>query len=237
VVGGDGTLADLVPGVLARADAPPLALIPAGTGNDVAKTLGVHRAGPEAALGLALGDGGEEIRLDAGRIDGRAFLNGFGVGIDGAVAESAERVPLRLGIATYLIGLAAVLPSWKPFGYRIEIDDEVTTGEATLIAVAHGQVCGGGFRLTPRADPTDGKLDVCLIGPFGRLRLLAKLPLALSGRHLDEPETTYCQARKVRLELERELVAHIDGNLLHGLRDITIETIPAAVRAIRRAGA
>lgn len=230
VVGGDGTIADVVPALVGRIDSPPLAVIPAGTGNDTAKTLGVERLGLERSLEVAIG--GREIRLDAGTVNGRLFVNGFGAGLDGAVAASSRRVPFVRGFLPYLVGLGLTLPGWKAFRFDAELDGEALTGGATLVTFANGKVCGGGFRLTPLAEADDGMMDACIVGAHGRAAILYHLPKAFTGRHVGEPTTTYRQVRRVTIEFSRLIQGHVDGNLLEPLRRADLEVLPAALPAV-----
>ncbi len=230
LVGGDGTIADVAPALVGRDDAPPLALIPAGTGNDTAKTLGVFKIGIERALRNAFG--GQEIRLDAGRVNGRIFVNGFGAGLDGAVAAQAGRVPWIKGISTYLIAFALTLPGWKAFHYEAELDGVAHSGAATFVAFANGRVCGGGFLLTPLADPCDGRMDACIAGGHSRLAILYHLPKAIFGHHVSDPSTIYRTLRHVSIRFSRPLDGHVDGNTMPGIDRAEVEILPGALAAI-----
>jgi len=230
LVGGDGTVADLAPALVDRPEAPPLALIPGGTGNDIAKTLGLSGLTLDQQLSIALE--GREKSLDAGRVNGLIFINGFGAGLDGAVAARSRQVPFITGIATYLAAFAMTLPGWKPFRYSADLDGEKLEGEATLVTFANGRICGGGFLLTPRADPADGLVDGCIVGAHGRLAILYHLPKAIAGHHVREPGTIYRQVRRIGIEFDRPLAGHIDGNLMPGIRRADIEVLPGAIRAM-----
>jgi YegS/Rv2252/BmrU family lipid kinase len=230
IVGGDGTISDVAPSLAGRSDAPPMALIPGGTGNDTAKTLGV--AGLDFDASLRIGLEGREIRLDAGRMNDTIFVNGFGAGLDGSVVAAARRVPWIRGIAPYLIGLGMTLPAWHPFRFQAQLDEETIEGEATLVTFANGKICGGGFRLTPLAIPDDGMIDACIVGPHGRLAILHQLPKAIAGRHLAVAGTTYRQVRRVSITFSRPIDAHVDGNLIRSIDRAEVVVLPGAIAAI-----
>ncbi|MFN7964574.1 MAG: diacylglycerol kinase family protein [Acidobacteriota bacterium] len=220
VVGGDGTLQSAVSGfVLAAADAPPearLALVPAGRGNDLARSLGIPRGfGP--ALRLAL-EGQTSRRLDAGlaNVDGvqTVFANALGIGFDAAVAVRAKRVPLS-GFAAYLVAALATLAGEPgPWPLLASIDGVDQTASFSLLSLGNGSTTGGGFRLTPDADPTDGRLDFCAAVGARRLELLGLLPLALLGRHRNHARITLGRCETVVVEARQGVPVHADGEVL-----------------------
>ena len=232
LVGGDGTLSDLLPGLVGRDDAPPLAIIPAGTGNDAARTLGTFDLSVGDSIRVAMER--QKVALDVGRIGDRLFLNGFGAGIDGAVAARSQSIRFLRGMAPYLVAAALTIPRWKPFGFEVELDGEKLSGPGTLVAFSNSRTCGGGIKLTPRANPRDGLLDACIVGGKGAFQLLTQLPRAVAGTHVDDPSVTYRQIRRAHIRFDRPLTAHVDGNLIHGLTEARLEVLPGALVAVSR---
>lgn len=212
-IGGDGTVNEAVDGLmrLPAEKRPAFGHLPTGTGNDYAKTLGLtprNLGGAVRVLGKRL-----LKRLDVGEVNGRFFANGVGVGFDGAVAEGVGRVPWLGGVAAYVASAVTTLATWRNFRLRLEADGEVFEGPALLACVSLGRCCGGGFYLTPSAEPDDGLFDLCTLGDFGRLEALWSIPKALSGRHVSLRKASIRRARRVTLSSDRPLVAHLDGNL------------------------
>jgi diacylglycerol kinase (ATP) len=220
-VGGDGTVNEVVGGLmrLPKEERPLLGVLPAGTGCDYARVLGLRRWDiPGAAAVLREG----KVRtLDAGEVNGRFFANGVGLGFDGAVAADAAKLRLIRGFAAYLTAVFRVLRTWENFRLAVEVDGEVLDGPAILAAVAIGPASGGGFYLTPDAKPDDGLFDICRLGDFGKLEALRHLPKTLNGSHVRLAKTTIRRGRSVTLRSDRPLTAHVDGNVFTGVAHAT----------------
>ncbi len=253
-VGGDGTLSEVVNGVLAAADAagaegtPQVGLINVGTGGDFRRSLGVGEGYERSLEALALG----RVRLvDVGKAtypgsDGRQvtryFVNVISAGIGGRVDHYIDVIPGFLGgrLGYYMASLWAVATgSEQPVRARItwkgETRDEVIP--AYLVAVCNGRWFGGGMDLAPMALLDDGRLEVVTITERNKLYLLAKTRTIYSGRHLDEPTVTHfpCERIELRLEseaAERRFLLDVDGDALGSL-PLCVEVLPRrlAVRA------
>jgi YegS/Rv2252/BmrU family lipid kinase len=216
-VGGDGTVNEVVGGLMRvpAEERPLLGVIPAGTGCDYARVLGLRRW--DIADAAAVLRDGKVRRLDAGEVNGRFFANGVGLGFDGEVAADASRLRLIRGFPAYLTAVFRVLRTWKNFRLTLEVDGEVLDGLAILAAVTIGPASGGGFYLTPDAKPDDGLFDICSLGDFGKLEALRHLPKALNGSHVRLAKTTIRRGRSVTLRADRPLTAHVDGNVFTGV--------------------
>ncbi|MDL2717597.1 MAG: diacylglycerol kinase family lipid kinase [Acidobacteriota bacterium] len=234
-IGGDGTVNEVVNGLmqLPASTRPAFGLVPDGTGNDYARTLGM-RSGDLTAAAATLAKG--SIRaLDAGEVNGRYFANGLGLGFDGAVAEAAAKVRYLKGFPAYLVSVFRVLSTWKNFALTLEIDGRTVEGLAFLAAVSNGRTCGGGFVLNPDAVPDDGLFDICRLGNLTRGEALRHLPKALDGTHVGLPFTTLLRGREIRLTSDRPLTVHIDGNLVFGAGNpepLVFKMHPRALRVI-----
>ena len=234
-IGGDGTVNEAVNGLmlLPPARRPAFGLVPDGTGNDYARTLGM-RSGDLAAAAATLARG--SIRpLDIGEVNGRFFANGLGLGFDGAVAEAAAKVRYLKGFPAYLVSVFRVLSTWKNFELTLEVDGRTLDGPAFLAAVSNGRTCGGGFVLTPDAIPDDGLFDICRLGNLTRGEALRHLPKALDGTHVGLSFTTLLRGREIRLSSDRPLTVHIDGNLVFGAghpEPLVFRMHPRALRVI-----
>jgi diacylglycerol kinase (ATP) len=216
-VGGDGTVNEVVSGLmrLPKEERPRLGVLPAGTGCDYARLLGLRRW--DIADAAAVLREGKVRRLDAGDVNGRPFANGVGLGFDGEVAADAATFRLVRGFAAYLTAVFRVLRTWRNFRLVLEVDGEVLDGPAILAAVTIGPASGGGFYLTPGARPDDGLFEVCRLGDFGKLEALRHLPKALNGSHVRLAKTAIRRGRSVTLTSDRPLTAHVDGNVLRGV--------------------
>jgi YegS/Rv2252/BmrU family lipid kinase len=196
VAGGDGTLSEVVTGILA-ADLgryAEIALLPLGTGGDLRRTLGVPSE-MDAALEAILR--GERTALDAGRAryrgrDGRDatvyFANIASLGMSGLTTELVNRAPKALGgTASFLIGTIRSIASYRAAAHPValRLDGElVHEGPLVLATAANGRFFGGGMEVAPRARPDDGLLDVTVIPGISKLRLLCELPRIYRGAHL-----------------------------------------------------
>ncbi len=215
-VGGDGTIAEVVNATCGTQTA--LGVIPAGTGNDFARSAGLPRV-PEVAL-RALSEA-RVRRLDVGRVNGRFFVNVGGAGFDAEVARlSNTRARFLSGTPAYVFSVLWTLASYRPTRLIMTLDGVAREAPATMIAVANGSYYGGGMWITPEAKMDDGLLDVCVIGPMGRVELLAAFPRVFKGTHVTHPRISFYRARSVRLEVAepgRTVYAHADGEHLGAL--------------------
>jgi diacylglycerol kinase (ATP) len=238
--GGDGTI-HAVGNALLDCGAPvPFGIVPAGSGNDYAyQALGLPHLLP-AALRVALR--GTPRSTDAARLNDRWLINAFGVGMDANVAwdvrdmVEAGRTRLR-GEALYTASaIKQVMWHYRDLPLlRIRIDGRTIRPQRMLLtAVMLGPTAGGGYRLTPDADPSDGHLDVLLARRMPQLKALAALPLARAGRHGGLREVRLLRAQHVTLLSPRPVRAHMDGELVSDRR-FDIRIVPGALMVMREA--
>lgn len=202
-VGGDGTV-HLAAGALLEAGAGErvvLGIVPAGTGSDLARALGIPRS-VGAALGRALG--GPGVPIDAGRCAGERssfyFLNVASAGIGGLVDEMVNAMPRR-GRTAFLGATLRALRRYEAIPMRIEVDGErFHDGPTFLVAVANGTTFGKGMRIAPHARIDDGLFDVVVVGEVRGLQLLRRLPQVYFGRHLTARPVRVRRGRVVKLE-------------------------------------
>jgi len=208
VAGGDGTVCEVAEG-LYRAGRGRLAVLPLGTGNDFARTVGVPTRF-DAAVRVALD--GRERCIDLIRVGERIAINAIGLGLTADINVRAMRVKFVRGIAVYAATALVSLVRYTPPEVRLRCGEVDATGPMTILAVHNGPTTGGGFRLTPAADPADGKLDACLVGRVSVLGRLARLVAALRGTLGRMPGSLEVAAPWLDLEFSEPLAIHIDGN-------------------------
>jgi diacylglycerol kinase (ATP) len=223
-VGGDG-LVNIALQVVAGTDIP-LGIVPAGTGNDIARTLGLTLDDPVAAVDLAAG--GATRPIDLGRANGRWFAGVLGSGFDSMVNERANRMTWPTGRSRYNLAILAELRTFRPVPYTLELDGESWQTEAMLVAVGNGSSYGGGMRVCPDAQLDDGLLDITVLGPISKPEFLRVFPTVYKGTHVNHPAVTVRRARQVVLT-SPEVTAYADGERVSVL-PVHVEAMPDALR-------
>ncbi|WP_141204083.1 diacylglycerol kinase [Streptomyces griseorubiginosus] len=230
-VGGDG-MANLALQAVAGTRTP-FGLIAVGTGNDLARTLGLPVRDPAAAARL-IAEALKDSRLndiDLGRVGDHWFGTVLASGLDSRVNDRGNRMRWPLGRFKYDLALLAELAAFRPVPYRITLDDgEVREVEATLVAVGNGSSYGGGMRICPGADLTDGLFDVTVVGDCTRTTLLRVFPRVYRGTHVEHPKVSVVRAAKVEIAAQ-DVTGYADGEPL-GPLPLTARCVRAAVSVI-----
>jgi len=241
-VGGDGTLHETANGLLQGppaadgATGPALGVIPIGTGNDFAKLLGVFKLPPEAAAARMAG--ASERLFDVGRVINEYFTNSLGIGFDAEVVRQADKLPGLRGLAVYVVAVYKTFVIFRAPVLEVVSPAHRETGAMMMLECSIGVSAGGGFYLTPHADPSDGLLDVCLIRKVGLLKFLRYVPLVLSGTHGDIKEVAMFSTESLTIRSpEGPLLLHLDGELRapEG-REIEVTLAPKRLRVLVGAG-
>ena len=237
VVGGDGMVNLGVE--LTAGTGIPLGIIPSGTGNDMARGLGIALDDPEAAVQgmLAALDRGPRV-IDAARIDpgtgphggSRRFACVLSAGFDAIVNERANRMRRPRGRSRYTIALLVELARLRPIDYRLVVDDVEHRERALLVSVGNNTSLGGGMRVTPAALLDDGLLDVMIVRPLSRLAFLRIFPRVFAGTHVTDSRVVTMRGRRIRIEAEG-IVAYADGERMAPL-PIDVEVEPGALRVL-----
>ncbi|TXL63092.1 diacylglycerol kinase [Aeromicrobium terrae] len=227
VVGGDGALHDILP-VVAGRDLT-VGLLPAGTGNDTARSLGIPVKDPAAALELVLAGHTRTIDL-AQTDDGSSVVTVVASGFDSKVNERANAMTWPRGNMRYNIAIVAELRAFQPLPFTITLDGETIEREAMLAAVGNGPSFGGGLRLCEGAVMDDGLLDVVIINPVSKAKLLRVFPRLYKGTHTTIPEFERHRVREVTLS-SPGIVAYGDGERL-GPLPMTTVVRPGALRVL-----
>jgi diacylglycerol kinase (ATP) len=197
-VGGDGAVHAALQAVAGTPT--PLAVVPAGTGNDLALALGVPRDPVAAARAAAVDLHAGAVRtVDAGRTGGRWWATVLCCGFDSAVTDRANRLRWPRGPRRYDVAILAELARLRPREVTLVMDGETRTVPVTLVAVGNTCWYGAGMRICPGADPSDGRFDVTVVGPMNRRELVRARPRLTDGTHVEHPAVTVHRAAKVHL--------------------------------------
>jgi diacylglycerol kinase (ATP) len=222
LIGGDGTINYFINKY--PSNTVPVSLIKGGTGNDFAwKLLGDKSF--EEQLQIAIN--GTPRFVDAGVCNGRYFLNGVGVGFDGAVVRkmNASRRWFK-GYLNYYLNVLKVITTYRSVKVTIATDGApLQTQRTFMLTIANGARFGGNFMVAPRADISDGLLDFVVIGPVAVLKRYYYLPAMKKGKHLCLPFVSSLKLATVSVSSETELAAHLDGELMIAKR-FEIQVLP-----------
>lgn len=229
--GGDGTIHRHL-GQLVKLGLPVL-IVPAGSGNDFARALGLRSVRDSLAAWRKFCAGTGDVRaIDLGVISALAELDGTrpqnpryfcsvaGIGLDGEVVARANRLPRWLRAhGGYVISLAPTIFTFAPLPMKILAPSETNADTWTprrdqstiLAAFANTPLYGGGMKIAPHAKMDDGLLDICVVGAVDPFKLFCLFPTIYSGRHLSIREVDYFHAPRVRIETEHPLDVYADG--------------------------
>lgn len=227
VCGGDGTLRQVLP-ALAHTQIP-LGLLPFGTGNDLARALGVPRR-LDRALQVLLQ--GRPTSIDLGKASGALFCTVAAFGFDAEISEAMlqGQIPIP-GTAGYLYATLGHLFRFLPPQVRLEGEFGVFEGEVLLVATANTSYYGGGMKIAPSADPRDGKLEVCIVPMLPKWTILNMLPRIFWGGHVHHPAVRMERSSWLHIHSTQPRLLHADGEFL-GHTPATIEALPAALQVV-----
>ena len=227
-VGGDGTAHELVNGLIGSSVA--FGMIPTGGGNDFPKAAGIPLDFSQAINTLSEK---HSRRVDVGLLGNRYFINGLGIGLDGAVSHRYKNMKRLRGELGYLLGAVQEALSFSGFRVEITIPDWSYKGSALLIGASNGPSQGGDFKLAPEARVDDGFLDIHVISDMTPMRRLIQIPKVRQGKHLSLSEVEIKRAPWMEINLDRLLPAHLDGEpfFLEPGRH-RIEVVPGALEVI-----
>ncbi|WP_216692684.1 diacylglycerol kinase [Dietzia psychralcaliphila] len=212
----------------------PIGIIPAGTGNDLAREYGVPLDSPEAAADVVAG--GRVEQVDLGRVtpDGGAphvFASVLCAGLDSAVNRRVNEMTILGGPLRYVLASIIEFPTYRPRRFRMTFDpgeagEETVEAEVLLSAFAITRSYGGDMMIAPDADRSDGLFDVCYVGRISRLRLAWHFRRIYSGTHVGLRGVTTRRCRAVRIEAQ-DVEAFADGDAVAPL-PVNVEVLPGA---------
>jgi len=225
VLGGDGTIRE-VAGALLNTDVP-LGIVSCGTGNDIIRPLKIPKD-PLAALEVALG--GEARQMDAAMANDLLYFNVAGFGFDVDVLRYVEIYKKRMknGSLAYMRGLLTALLHLSSRKTKITWPEGSMEADVLIIAAGNGTHFGGGMMVTPKADPFDGLLDICVITNISKLNAYLILPKFLKGEHLTTKYVTYFKTTELTAVCEPASLLDVDGDMLPGT-PVTFKVLPKAL--------
>ncbi len=233
--GGDGTVHQVLQA--AMASSMRMGIIPAGTGNDIARALGIDVKARSAWLRIMAERmlANEATPVDVTQISlGEEQVWSLGVvstGFDSAVNERADRMTRLRGTARYVAALLGELRTFALHDYQVTIDEDRYAGSALLIAIGNGSSYGGGMLICPHADMADGLLDVTWVAAAPRRTVLRFFPRIFRGTHVDHPLVTTYRAREITVAADGAIV-YADGERI-GPPPVHVRVRAGALRILR----
>jgi YegS/Rv2252/BmrU family lipid kinase len=235
VAGGDGSVHEVVNGLLRAKSDTAFGVIPLGTGNDFAKACSIPLNWEDATALLAnrLCDQAAVRYVDAGRMNERFFANSAGIGFDAKINRIASNLRLPIGDLVYLIAVfqgmwdGVITPNVK-----ISYDGGKYEGPITLANISNGPWVGGMFHIAPMAKINDGNLDLVFVSPVDRLRILFLLPKLIKGTHINEAEVTCTTIKSFELVADEPVPSHLDGEVQPLQTEFRIELLENALRLL-----
>jgi diacylglycerol kinase (ATP) len=193
--GGDGFIHEIIQHIVPRQI--PLGVIPCGTGNDLARSIGVYRLSLTQQLDLIVGK--DPQCIDLGQVGETWFAAILSSGFDALVNERANGMRWPKGRMRYNIAMIEKIIQLRAHFYRIRLDKEFIDVRATLVTVANGASYGGGMNVCPDAALDDGLFDVMVLGEVSRTELLKVFPKVYSGRHVGHPAVSFYRCREIEI--------------------------------------
>ncbi len=239
-VGGDGTLNEVVNGLIVDGRADPevkLGLIPVGTGSDFGRGIGLPRDPLQAALHLLQA---QPCWFDVGQItcklgegtNTRYFINVAGLGFDGAVCDRVNRSSKALGgTIPYLSSLLVTLFTYRNKRVRWTLDGQARDEMLNSVVVANAYYFGGGMKISPNSKTDDGLFHVITLGDWGTLEFLMNVPRVYNGTHLAHPKVKEYVGREVTVEAEGRMFLQAEGDLF-GEAPATFKILPHTLQVL-----
>lgn len=229
-VGGDGTLNEIINGI--QGEHIELGILPCGSGNDAARTI-YSFTDPHKLLEIL--PQSPSYNFDLGKANDKYFINIASVGFDAEVnymSQYFKRLPFIPGSLAYILGVLTTLLRLKKYRVSIKADTiDPSERDILLCLFANGKYYGGGMKPAPRADMTDGLLDVCAVKGISRFRILRFFPLFKKGNHEAMEEVSLSRVKKAVVESKMPLPVNIDGEVLKESK-VTFEILPGRIRMI-----
>jgi len=215
-VGGDGTINEVINGI-GEANIP-IGILPLGTGNDLAKAVGISSKMRDIELMLKHFQSLKLREVNVGKINDRLFMMAGGIGFDGNVAKIVNDNSFlkSLGSLGYVFGVWAALRSFSPMKIKLKVDNQdIQVNNGWLLAIGNGPYYGGGMKICPYADMNDDLFDLCIVSELSKWQLFRLLPKVYSGKHVTLTQyVTFLKGKNISIHCDGNAVAHADGELI-----------------------
>ena len=229
VMGGDGTISEVVDAVVGSQT--EVAILSVGTGNDIARSLGLPCNHLAASLKIA--QNGQSRAVDVGEVSGRHFLSVLGVGFPAQVADESNRLKWLRGHRAFIAAIYKALWKMKPVAMEIKLDNQTLRQDCTSVLVLNTPFTGGGLRFAPNAKLDDGLFDVVVVGEIGKLNLMANFPRVYTGSHLNHPSFALFRAASVNICTQVPTAKMLDGDLC-GVTPVKARILPQSLKVVIR---
>ncbi len=227
-VGGDGTIHEVVNGVVGKKN--KFGIIPVGSGNDFAKALGIPLKHDAAFATICRGI---TRKVDIGCADNTYFPNGLGIGFDTWVVRESQMVKRLRGNAIYLYSVLRTIYKYSPPVITLKYNSTVREERLFMVTVGNGVSLGGGFKLTPFALLDDGLLDLTIIRDLTKPEIYKNLLGVYTGKHTQMPQVTIDRTSILKVESEEGFAVHLDGELMSlDKKTLDVSIIPKALEVI-----
>jgi len=236
-IGGDGTVNEIVNGIMKSKNNPSLGIIPLGWANDFIKSVNIPFDITQACQIIVQG---KIKKIDIGVINSQIyFANICGVGFDAEVAQLANQIKskhpnLRI-LSAFIYVFATVKKLLSPFGYhnvKIKFDGQEIHSKILFIAISNGKIYGGRFKITPEAILDDGLLEICLVEEMGRFKYLSIIPKVFKGTHASIKGISFYRAKEVLIGSSETILAQVSGEVIEGQKEFNITLLPKSLRLI-----
>lgn len=240
-IGGDGTTHEIINGLMMipAERRPRLGIVPVGTGNDFAHSVGVPTR-PEIAMRQVFSGTPKKVDLavvvdEHGRQE--YWDNTFGIGFDATVTLRSRRVPVLRGFFVYLVSvIQTIVLNYNAAHLKVQTDSESWEDDILMLVMCNGPREGGGFHVAPEAVNNDGLLDYAAIMKVSRLMMFRLIPEVMKGTHGRFKQVRMNRFRQMKVESDRPLFIHIDGEIYAGfgsnVRQLSIEMLPGALEVM-----
>lgn len=228
-VGGDGTFNEVANGILESGLRASLGIVPAGTGCDLPRTLGVPTSIKESIEFALTADARPmDVGFAKTSTTGRYFLNVAGMGFDAKVADRAQQKKRLSGKKAYIVALTQSLTDFNYIDVKIEVNGTEIATKALFVSVANAQYLAGGFHFAPMASIDDGVLDLAIIDDIPLLRFVQAVPSVIRGKHLSNPHWSHYPTTKVTVTSETPALVQLDGEIV-GTSPAEFSIVPKAL--------
>lgn len=238
VIGGDGLINETINGLLKEQKKLfefSLGIIPAGTGNNFAKEIGIP-LNPKIAFSLLKKD--KFIEVDIGKVNERFFVNCFSFGFDAEINHLANEIKEKFAflpktLSYFVAAVKEIIKRIPEFEISIVNDNIKINEKITLAAITNTQSYGAIFKINPGAEFSDGKLNLCIVKPMKKIKAICVLFLATKGRHSKIPQVRhYLFSKELKISTKEPISWEVDGEVLEPQQNFLVKVFPKAIRIL-----